>query len=156
MGKDLKAQITYFPHFSWSQQNPGHQSPHLEGLPGVRARLSGASLPSSSAGCCGRNQMDPVARNRWERAAGTLLSGQEIQNPGSGPVPWMGSAQGLCSVESRETACPNKARDWCTFPPHREECVEWAIRNGLTSYSTMVTGLSKEMCQGCWGLLVEV
>lgn len=128
MGKDLKAQTTHFPHFSWSQQNPGHQSPIWKGCQVSEPVSRGPACPRLRPVVAMEARWTPMARSRWERVADVLLSGQETQSPGSGPLPLVGSAQGLCSVDSGEAACPHKAGDGCTVPPHREGCVEGAVR----------------------------
>lgn len=109
-----------FPHFSWSWQSPGHQSPRLERLQAVRARLSGASLPSPAVSCCSGSRTESLGQEHTGKNSRHLGKTSGTKAPGlfRGCAPPGGRAMW-------RVGGPYQAIAAATFPPHRRGCAGW-------------------------------
>lgn len=117
MRKDLEDLNHLFSHFCGASRALGIRVTISNGCKVSEPVSPGPTCLHLMVSCCGGSWTDSVCQEQTRESGkmtgwggpGMLLSGKEIQKQGSGPLPFMSSAQGLPDVARRETACPNKA-----------------------------------------------
>lgn len=151
MGKNLKAQLIYYPFFLGAGRALGIRISIWNSCQVSEPFSRGPACLHLTVSCYSGSRMDPLGQGQVEESRRHPALWARNQNQGSGPLPLMGSGQGLCNGAGEKLLVPTKPLTGVPSQPHWKVCAECNnAKNDFQPIRCMVTGLSKETCPRCW------